>query len=76
MNGPGSLYRPSLLLLADLYELTMACGYWKLGREADEAVFHLFFRSNAFHGGYTVAAGLGYVVDYLSNLRVDEGDAA
>ena len=76
MTAAGSLYRPSLLLLADLYELTMACGYWKLGREADEAVFHLFFRSNPFHGGYTVAAGLGYVVDYLSNLRVDEADAA
>ena len=76
MNAAGSLYRPSLLLLADLYELTMACGYWKLGREEDEAVFHLFFRSNPFRGGYTVAAGLGYVVDYLSNLRVDEADAA
>ena len=54
----------------------MACGYWKLGREADEAVFHLFFRNNAFNGGYTVAAGLGYVVDYLSNLHVDEADGA
>ena len=76
MNAAGSIYRPSLLLLADLYELTMACGYWKLGREADEAVFHLFFRTNAFNGGYTVAAGLGYVVDYLSNLRIDDADAA
>ena len=75
MNSAGSIYRPSLLLLADLYELTMACGYWKLGRESDEAVFHLFFRNNAFNGGYTVAAGLGYVVDYLSNLRIDEADA-
>ena len=76
MNAAGSIYRPSLLLLADLYELTMACGYWKLGRETDQAVFHLFFRSNAFNGGYTVAAGLGYAVDYLSNLRVEDADAA
>lgn len=76
MSTSGPLYRSSLLLLADLYELTMACGYWKLGREADRAVFHLFFRDNAFHGGYTVAAGLGYVVEYLSNLRLDEADAA
>ena len=74
MTAAGSIYRPSLLLLADLYELTMACGYWKLGREADQAVFHLFFRSNAFDGGYTVAAGLGYVVQYLANLRVDDAD--
>ena len=54
----------------------MAYGYWKLGRDADQAVFHLFFRNNAFDGGYTVAAGLGYVVDYLSNLHIDERDAA
>ena len=76
MSTSGPLYRSSLLLLADLYELTMACGYWKLGRETDRAVFHLFFRNNAFNGGYTVAAGLGYVVEYLSNLRLDEADAA
>ena len=76
MSTAASIYRPSLLLLADLYELTMACGYWKLGREADHAVFHLFFRNNAFNGGYTVAAGLGYVVDYLSNLGLDDADAA
>ena len=76
MKAARSIYRPSLLLLADLYELTMAFGYWKLGRESDESVFHLFFRTNAFDGGYTVAAGLGYVIDYLSNLRVDEADAA
>ena len=75
MNAVGAIYRPSLLLLADLYELTMAFGYWKLERDKDEAVFHLFFRSNAFNGGYTVSAGLGYVVEYLMNLRVDDTDA-
>ena len=25
------IYRPSLALLTDLYELTMAYGYWKTG---------------------------------------------
>lgn len=71
----GSARPPCPLLLADLYELTMACGYWKLGRETDDAAFHLFFRANAFQSGYTVAAGLGYVVEYLSQLGIDESDA-
>ena len=45
------IYRSSLALLTDLYELTMAYGYWKLGRADQEAVFHLFFRTAPFGGG-------------------------
>ncbi|MGA2496423.1 MAG: nicotinate phosphoribosyltransferase [Tepidisphaeraceae bacterium] len=70
------LYRHSLLLLTDLYQLTMACGYWRTGRAAGEAVFHLYFRNAPFNSGYTVCCGLEYVVDYLSNLRLESGDRA
>jgi nicotinate phosphoribosyltransferase len=52
----------------------MAYGYWKLGRMNQEAVFHLNFRKNPFDGGYSVACGLHYVVDFLENLRFEEGD--
>ena len=45
-------------LFTDLYQLTMAYGYWKLGRADEESVFHLFFRRAPFGSGYTVAAGL------------------
>ena len=35
-----SLYKLPLALLTDLYQLTMAYGYWKLGRsEIEAAVF-------------------------------------
>ena len=54
----------------------MAHGYWKLGRIDEEAAFHLFFRTNAFGGGYTVAAGLAYVLDFLRNLRFQASDLA
>lgn len=64
----------SLALLTDLYQLTMAYGYWKLERSEQEAVFHLFFRRPPFAGGYAVAAGLGPVVDYLKAFRFDESD--
>jgi nicotinate phosphoribosyltransferase len=72
---PG-LYRHSLALLTDLYQLTMAYGYWKLGRADDHAVFQLYHRKNPFAGGYAVAAGLGYVIDYLNSLQFDEADVA
>ena len=70
------LYRHSLSLLTDLYQLTMAYGYWKLGVAEKQAAFHLVFRSNPFKGGFTVAAGLAYAVSYLENFRFDAGDLA
>jgi len=71
-----SLYRPSLALLTDLYQLTMAYGYWKQGLHEREAVFHLYFRKAPFEGGYAVAAGLALAVDYLENLRFSDEDLA
>lgn len=65
---------PSLALLTDLYQLTMAYGYWRLGRAEDEAVFHLFFRRAPFRGGYAIAAGLQQAMDYLTGLRFDDSD--
>lgn len=68
------IYETSLALLTDLYQLTMSQGYWKSGRSEREAVFHLFFRSNPFQGGYTIAAGLEYVLDYLQQFRFTAED--
>jgi nicotinate phosphoribosyltransferase len=68
------LYGTSLALLTDLYQITMAYGYWKQGRVHDEAVFHLHFREIPFAGGYAVAAGLGPAVDYLEHFRFTPGD--
>jgi nicotinate phosphoribosyltransferase len=76
MNPPplSGLYRPSLALLTDLYQLTMAYGYWKNNLHEREAVFHLYFRKAPFEGGYAVAAGLALGIDYLQNLRFSEDD--
>ncbi|MFN3148427.1 nicotinate phosphoribosyltransferase [Bremerella sp.] len=68
------LYQPPLALLTDLYQLTMAYGYWKLGRANQQAVFHLFFRKPPFHGGYAIAAGLQQAVEYLEGYRLDDSD--
>ncbi|WP_375417205.1 nicotinate phosphoribosyltransferase [uncultured Hymenobacter sp.] len=69
-----SLYAPSLSLATDLYQLTMAYGYWKQGMQDREAVFHLYFRRPPFGGGYAVCAGLTYAVDWLQHLRFAEDD--
>jgi nicotinate phosphoribosyltransferase len=70
------LYSGSLSLLTDLYQLTMAYGYWKTGMTEKEAVFNLFFRKNPFQGGYTIACGLEYAIDYLQNFRFTADDVA
>jgi len=69
MAGLSKIYQTSLSLLTDLYQITMAYGYWRLRRAEREAAFHLFFRNNPFRGGFTVAAGLDYVVEFLRQFR-------
>ncbi|HSU68048.1 MAG TPA: nicotinate phosphoribosyltransferase [Tepidisphaeraceae bacterium] len=69
-----NLYEHSLALLTDLYQLTMAYGYWKLGMAEREAVFHLNFRKQPFGGGFSVACGLHEAIEYLQALRFDASD--
>lgn len=76
MTAPSDIYRISLGLLTDLYQLTMAYSYWKAGVSDREAVFNLTFRRNPFQGGYTVACGLEHVVDWMERFHLDDGDLA
>lgn len=68
------LYDSSLTLLTDLYQLTMAYGYWKNGMHEQEAVFHHFFRKQPFKGNYTIACGLAYLIDFVKLFRYSEED--
>ena len=61
-------------LLTDLYQLTMAYGYWKSGRAELEAVFHLFFRKAPFQSGFTIAAGLATAIDFLKSFHFTDAD--
>jgi len=56
-------------LFTDLYELTMAEGYYCLGKHGQDAVFDYFFRRNPFEGGYTVFCGLSDLLEQLENFR-------
>jgi nicotinate phosphoribosyltransferase len=55
-------------LLTDLYELTMAAGYFESGKAAEKAVFEFTIRRLPPHRNFVLAAGLPQVVDYLLNL--------
>ncbi|MDN5211625.1 nicotinate phosphoribosyltransferase [Fulvivirgaceae bacterium BMA12] len=68
------LYDGSMTMLTDLFQLTMAYGYWKSGKANQQAVFNLFFRKNPFNGGFTVACGLEYVVDFLNSFKFSSDD--
>src|SRR4051812_6285461 len=68
------VYRDSLALLTDLYELTMAYGYWKSKTADKQACFHLVFRKNPFGGGFAVACGLAAAIEYVESLRFQEDD--
>ena len=64
----------SLALLTDMYQITMAQGYWKLGKHTDYSVFHLYFRKPPFGGTYVVSAGLDTALEYLSRWGFSESD--
>jgi nicotinate phosphoribosyltransferase len=68
-NRPGAQ-----ALLTDLYQLTMAYGYWRTGRADQEAVFHLHFRKQPFQGGFTLACGLSDCIQYLRGFKFERSD--
>jgi nicotinate phosphoribosyltransferase len=60
-------------LLTDLYELTMAAGYFEHSVDCS-ATFELFVRHLPEERTYLLAAGLDSVLGYLENLRFNEED--
>lgn len=70
------IYRVPLGLLTDLYQLTMAYGYWRQGTADRPAVFQLSFRKMPFGGGYAIAAGLEPALELLTQLHFSPEDLA
>ncbi|MBI1941558.1 MAG: nicotinate phosphoribosyltransferase [Acidobacteria bacterium] len=60
-------------LLVDLYELTMAAGYFE-HRIDCRATFELFVRQLPLQRAYLIAAGLDSALDFLENLHFSEED--
>jgi len=63
-------------LLTDLYELTMAAGYFEAGKAEEKATFEFTFRRLPANRNFIIAAGLPQVVDYLLNLSFTDDEIA
>ena len=61
-------------LLCDFYELTMANGYFELGKADEISYFDVFFRKVPDGGGFAIAAGLDQVIEYIKNLKFTDDD--
>lgn len=66
----------SLALHTDFYEVNMMKTYWEKGIADKHAVFECYYRTNPFHNGYTIFAGLERVIRYIENVRFTESDLA
>lgn len=58
----------------DLYQLTMAQGYWKKGLAERRAAFYSTFRMPPFNGGFTLFCGLENFSDFLERFGFSEDD--
>ncbi len=63
-------------LYTDLYQLTMAAGYWAAGKTQETATFELFVRRLPAHRDYLVVAGLEQAIEYLTGLRFTDREIA
>ena len=61
-------------LLTDLYQLTMAQGYWETGQGATQACFHAYFRDYPFRGGYAVACGFDQLAELIDDFAFTQDD--
>ena len=66
----------SVALLTDLYEITMANGYFEEGRADTIVTFDVFYRQNPDNGGFSVFAGLEQIADYIKELHFSDDDIA
>ena len=63
-------------LVTDLYQLTMAAGYFEAGKARDRATFELTVRRLPHDRNFILAAGLAQAVDYLLNFRITAEEIA
>lgn len=69
-----TVYKPDFGMLTDLYQLTMAAGYYDQRLHQRKAIFHLFYRKAPFGGDFAVSAGLALAIDIVKGLKFSADD--
>ena len=62
--------RDNLTLVSDQYEYTMSQVYLDNEMQETKVVFDVFYRVNPLNSGYSIAAGLDEIVDYIKNFKL------
>lgn len=66
--------KQNMTMLMDFYELTMSNGYLEHGVGGKIACFDMFFRKVPDDGGFAIMAGLGQLIEYISELKFSTED--
>lgn len=64
----------NISMMMDLYELTMANGYFTQEQQGHRVAFDVFYRRNPDEGGFAIFAGLEQILQYLEGMRFEEAD--
>lgn len=64
----------NLSMLMDLYEMTMANGYFSQENNDTRVVFDVFYRKNPDQGGFAIFVGLEQIIEYVENLHFEDED--
>lgn len=64
----------NLTMVMDLYEMTMAYGYFKESDKDTRVAFDVFYRKNPDQGGFAIFAGLEQITEYIENLHFSKED--
>ena len=64
----------NISMMMDLYELTMANGYFLQENAQKRVAFDVFFRRNPDGGGFSIFAGLEQILEYIENMHFAEED--
>ncbi len=66
--------RRNISMMMDLYELTMANGYFLSENQDTRVAFDVFFRRNPDGGGFSIFAGLEQIAEYLLGMHFEKED--
>ncbi len=66
----------NISMMMDLYELTMANGYFLQEQSSKKVAFDVFYRRNPDGGGFSIFAGLEQILQYLEEMHFSEEDVA
>ncbi len=64
----------NISMMMDLYEMTMANGYFLQEKGKQRAVFEVFYRKNPDKGAFSIFAGLQQIIEYIENLHFTTED--